>query len=321
MALLMAASTAPAQPLLHGFSFSPMGLSGFAMIEVTCVADVHALLGEGPVWVERHAALYWVDIKGRKIFRLGFEGHWDEWPTDLRVGSLVPRSDGTFLAGTDAGLAIVRGDRDARWQFEIIHHPEAHLPDNRFNDGKVDRHGRFWAGSMDDTEQYAAGTLYRIEPGFRCTAIDKGYKVTNGPAFSPAGDVMYHNDSARQLTYAFDLDAAGNAANRRVFLEFGEGDGYPDGMTVDAEGCLWIAFWDGWCVRRYSPDAELLETIEMPVARPTSCAFGGPDLDRLYVTSASIGLDEIALAVQPNAGGLFMVLAGVRGIAERMFAG
>jgi sugar lactone lactonase YvrE len=119
----------------------------------------------------------------------------------------------------------------------------------------------------------------------------------------------------------FDLDDAGNPANRRVFLEFGEGDGYPDGMTVDAEGCLWIAFWDGSVIRRYAPQGDLLETIGMPVTRPTSCTFGGPDLDRLYVTSASIGLDETALRMQPNAGGLFMVTPGVQGIVDVPFVG
>ena len=286
--------------------------------EVICVADVHAVLGEGPVWVAREKALYWLDIKGRKIFRLDERGRVDQWETPLRVGSLAPRAGGGFIAGTDHGIADV--DLQSG-RFKIVHHPEEHLPDNRFNDGKVDRRGRFWAGTMDDTERDSTGTLYRIDADMRCTAIDAGYKVTNGPAFSPSGAIMYHNDSARQVTYAFDLDDDGNAGNRRTFATYGEGDGYPDGMTVDAEGCLWIAFWDGWCVRRYSPAAELLQTIEVPVSRPTSCAFGGSGLDKLYISSASIGLDEAALAVQPQAGGLFVASPGVRGVAEIPFAG
>ncbi len=285
---------------------------------IACVAGVRAVLGEGPVWVARDAALYWLDIKGRKIFRLGEDGAVAQWDTPMRVGSIVPRASGGFIAGTEDGIAEI--DLDAG-RFEIRFNPEGHLPSNRFNDGKVDRAGNFWAGSMDDREKDQVGTLYRIAPDLTCTAVDEGYAVTNGPAFSPAGDIMYHNDSSRRVTYAFDLDEAGNAANRRVFLNYGEGDGFPDGMTVDAEGGLWIAFWDGWCVRRFSPAGALLETIAMPVARPTSCALGGPALDRLYVTSATIGLDEGALAVQPNAGGLFMVRTGVRGVAEHMFAG
>ena len=282
---------------------------------VQCVAEVHAVLGEGPVWVEREAALYWVDIKGRRIFRLG-DGSVDEWPTPFRVGSIAPRAGGGFIAGTDEGIAAIDVEANS---FEIVANPEEHLPGNRFNDGKLDRQGRFWAGTMDDQERSDSGTLYRIDPDLRWTAVDQDYKVTNGPAFSPRGDVMYHNDSARQVTYAFELDAEGNASGRRTFLQFGPGDGYPDGMTVDAEGCLWIAFWDGWCIRRFSPEGERLQTIRMPVARPTSCAFGGPELDQLYVTSASIGLDEAALRMQPKAGGLFMLQAGVGGLADVPF--
>ncbi|HUE79977.1 MAG TPA: SMP-30/gluconolactonase/LRE family protein [Sphingomicrobium sp.] len=286
--------------------------------DVKCVADVHAVLGEGPVWVQREGALYWLDIHGRKIFRLGARGEVDQWETPFRVGSLAPRASGGFIAGTEHGIAEI--DLESG-RFEIVHQPEQHLPDNRFNDGKVDRRGRFWAGTMDDNQQNATGTLYRIEPDWRCTAIDENYRITNGPAFSPSGDRMYHNDSARQVTYAFDLDGDGNAANRRLFATYGEGDGYPDGLTVDSEGCLWIAFWGGWCVRRYSPGGERLAEIALPVEQPSSCAFGGANLDRLYITSASIGLDEAALAVQPQAGGLFVASPGVRGLSEIPFAG
>lgn len=286
--------------------------------ELTCVANVHAVLGEGPVWVARETALYWVDIEGRKIFRLGDDGRVTEWESPMRIGSLAPRKSGGFIAGTDEGIAIVDPAAD---RFEIVANPEEQLPGNRFNDGKVDRRGRFWAGTMDSQEQTASGTLYCVDPDLRWNAIDTGYKVTNGPAFSPLGDVMYHNDSARQVTYAFAMDTAGNAGSRRTFLQFGPGDGYPDGMTVDSEGCLWIAFWDGWCVRRYSPDGDWIETIKVPVQRPTSCTFGGRDLDRLYISSASRDLDEQALRMQPNAGALFMVIPGVRGLAEVPFAG
>lgn len=282
-----------------------------------CVTDVQAVLGEGPVWVAREAALYWVDIKGRKIFRLGGEGELKQWPTPVRIGSIAPRASGGFIAGTDAGIMTVDL---ASGSFEMIVNPEPDLPDNRFNDGKIDRAGRYWAGTMDDREKEARGSLYRVDPNLACTKVDGDYKVTNGPAFSPDGARMYHSDSARQLTYAYDLDSNGAPHDRRTFLHFSEGDGFPDGMTVDSDGCLWIAFWDGWCVRRFSPDGELLRAVEMPVARPTSCTFGGLDLDRLYITSARVGLAEADLAMQPNAGGLFMTIPGVRGVADVPFA-
>jgi sugar lactone lactonase YvrE len=152
-------------------------------------------------------------------------------------------------------------------------------------------------------------------------AVDGGYSVTNGPAFNVAGDRMYHNDSGRQITYMFDLDEEGRASNRRPFAQYAAGDGYPDGMTVDAEDCLWIAFWDGWCVRRFSPAGECLATVQLPVQKPTSCAFGGADLSQLYVSSASIGLSADDKARQPCAGGLFMLDTGIAGIADTPFAG
>ena len=284
---------------------------------VKCVADVHAVLGEGPVWVARESALFWLDIKGLKVFRLDLRGQLTEWPAPFRVGSIVPRKSGGFIGGTEDGIAAI--DPEAG-KFDILFNPEEDRPGNRFNDGKLDRQGRFWAGTMDDGEREDSGTLYRIDDDLSWHSMDGGYRVTNGPAFSPDGKVMYHNDSARQLTYVFDL-RDGQLGERRIFLQFKEGEGFPDGMTVDAEGCLWIAFWDGWCVRRYSPSAEWLATVKLPVARPTSCAFGGLDFDQLYITSASIGLDEAARQMQPNAGGLFMITPGVRGLQDAPFAG
>jgi len=282
-----------------------------------CVADVRAVLGEGPVWVSRESALYWLDIKGFKVFRRDEKGAISHWPTPLRVGSLVPRKSGGFIGGMEHGIAVI--DLEAA-SFDIVADPEKNLPGNRFNDGKVDRRGRFWAGTMDDAEKGATGSLYCVDPDLGWTQVDQGYKVTNGPSFSPLGDHMYHNDSGRQVTYVFDMQD-GRAVNRRTFLQFGKGDGSPDGMTVDSEGCLWMCFWDGGCVRRFSPEGEWLETIEMPVSRPTSLAFGGRDLDELYVSSASIGLDDEARKMQPNAGGLFMLKPGVQGIADVPFAG
>ena len=280
------------------------------------IAPADALLGEGPVWVARERALWWVDIKAPAILRWTEEEGVARWTPPFRVSALAPAAAGGFVAATERGFC--RAD-PAAGRYELIAAPEAHLPGNRSNDGKLDRAGRFWMGTMDDAEQEATGTLYRLDPDLRWWLMDCGYRVTNGPAFSPDGRVMYHSDSALRTIYAFDLDEDGHAQGRRVFARFRDEDGYPDGMTVDSEACLWVAFWDGWCLRRLSPDGEVMQTCPLPVERPTSCAFGGDALDRLFVTSARIGLNEKTLAVQPLAGALFMMEAGVRGLPDRPF--
>lgn len=285
--------------------------------EMDCVADVHAVLGEGPIWVAGEAALYWVDIPGKRIFRWSEADGVETIETPVHVCSLLPRAKGGFIGGGYDGFLEI----DLPGSFNRIEDPEPELPANRFNDGKVDREGRFWAGTMDRTEREASGSLYRLDPDLSWTRIDSGYRVTNGPAFSRDGRTMYHTDSALQRVYAFDLAEDGSAANKRVFLQFGDGDGYPDGMTVDADDCLWIAFWDGWCVRRFSPAGERLAELKVPAQRPTSVAFGGADLDQLFITTASRDLGPDELATQPSAGGLFKTRPGVRGIAQPLFAG
>jgi xylono-1,5-lactonase len=283
-----------------------------------CVTDCQAVLGEGPIWVASEQALYWLDIRGYRIFRRSNEGAITGWQTPFRICSLAPRAVGGFVAGTENGFALVDPAEDI---YELIGDPEPDRATNRFNDGKVDREGRFWAGTMDDAEEQASGALYRLDQDRGWSRLDDGYQVSNGPAFSPDGRILYHNDSGRGTTFAFDVAEDGRLANKRVFARFEAADGYPDGMTVDAEGCLWIAFWDGWCVRRLSSEGEVLRVVELPVERPTSCAFGGPELDQLFITSARVGLNAEALAAQPNAGGLFMTRPGVIGIEERPFSG
>ena len=286
-------------------------------VQIEVVADVGALLGEGPQWVVRDQAMWWVDIKGRKLFRLK-EGVLTDWDTPMRLGSIIPRASGGFIAGTNQGIAAV--DPEAG-RFEILFNPEADRATNRFNDAKVDREGNLWLGTMDDEERGATGAFYRVGADLACTRVDDGYRITNGPAFSPDGKTVYVNDSALQRTYACAVENEGSLARKRVLQQYGEGEGHPDGMTVDAEGCLWIAFWGASCLRRLSPDGEILREVRLPVSQPTSPAFGGPNLDRLYVTSARIGLSEDDLSMQPNAGALLMFNPGVTGLAEQPFAG
>ncbi|MEA3029490.1 MAG: xylono,5-lactonase [Sphingomonadales bacterium] len=283
-----------------------------------CIADVKAVLGEGPVWVAREQALYWVDIPEKRLFRWSEAEGLRERELADHLCSLAPRASGGFIgAGYDGFLAI---DLETR-QALHLGDPEPELDTNRFNDGKVDREGRFWAGTMDRFEREVTGALYRLDADLKWTCIDSGYRVTNGPAFSLDGRTMYHSDSALQRVYVFDLAGDGSATDRRIHAQFERGEGYPDGMTVDAEDCLWIAFWDGWCVRRLSPAGERLQELRLPVQRPTSCAFGGAALDRLFITSASRGLTPTEMEGQPSAGGLFMATPGVTGVAEPLFAG
>ena len=282
-----------------------------------CLADVRAVLGEGPCWDTRGGSLLWVDINTPVVFQWSARDGLQTHEVSEKICSIVPRAAGGYIGAGYNGLVTLSDD------FAIKHvgHPEQHLAGNRFNDGKVDREGRFWAGTMDHAEHQSSGTLYRIDDNLSWKAIDTGYHVTNGPAFSIDGRTMYHTDSAAQRVYIFDLDINGDATNRRTFLQFTPDMGYPDGMTVDAENCVWIAFWDGWCIRRFSPDGSLLAKIPVPVQRPTSVAFGGPDIDRIFITSAARDLSDADLIRQANAGGMFAFTPGVKGVAELPFAG
>ncbi|MDB5682919.1 MAG: hypothetical protein JWM38_974 [Sphingomonas bacterium] len=284
-----------------------------------CVDHAAAVLGEGPVWAARDRALYWVDIKGLRIHRFDpATGAAASWPTPFRIGSIAPRGSGGFVGGSERGFVLI----DAAFaRFDIVADPEADLPGNRFNDGKLDGAGRFWAGTMDDAEQQATGALYRLDPGLGWTCLDRDYRVPNGPAFSPDGRIAYHSDSAARTIYRFDLAADGSLSGKRPLASFAAADGFPDGMAVDAQGCLWVAFWDGWCVRRLSPEGACTGILPLPVQRPTSCAFGGPALDQLFITSATIGLDRSARDAQPHAGDLFVAAPGSKGVLAPPFAG
>lgn len=285
------------------------------MSEPQLVAGIEALLGEGPVWDPRDGSLWWVDIKAPRIWRWR-DGRSESFLPPCPVSALAPAAGGGFVGA--GALGFLRLD-PAAGRYRTIGSPEAERPAMRFNDGKLDRAGRFWAGTMDNAEQEAAGALYRLDPDQRWQRMDGPYLVPNGPAFAPDGTVMYHSDSARGLLFAFDVAADGTLAGKRVLAAFASGQGAPDGMTVDAEGRLWIAFWDGGCVRRLAPDGRIELEVALPIARPTSCAFGGADLDRLFVTSARIGLTDAALAMQPLAGALFMIETTVRGLPDRPF--
>ncbi len=291
------------------------------MSQVQCLWPAAAKLGEGPLWSPREAVLYWVDIKAPALHRYRpADGDKTSWVMPEQIGWVIERANGDGLVAgfKDSGFAFLTPGTMAP---EVIGQPEPDYPDNRFNDAKADAAGHIWAGTMDDSEREATGSLYRLDPNLDWHRMDKGYVVTNGPAFSPDNRTLYHTDTFEGRIYAFDLSNGGKLSNKRVFVTIPEGDGYPDGMTCDAEGGVWVAHWGGWRITRFTPEGEVDRVIEMPVSQVTSCTFGGPDLDRLFVTSAAINLGPAELKEQPLAGGLFQIDPGVRGSPAGTFGG
>lgn len=277
--------------------------------------DQRDLLGEGPLWSSRDNALYWVDILAPALHRLSLtDGSSSSWRMPELVGWVIERANHPgFIAGFQSGFAELTLDP---LRIQPIADPEPHLPDNRLNDAKADLSGRIWAGSMSVNADVPSGGLYRLDANRSVTAMDSGYVIANGPAFSPAHDYIYHTDSGRGMVYRFVLNADGTLGERIVFLEFEAGWGKPDGMTVDVEGALWIAHWGAARVSRFTPDGEIDRVIHLPTAQVTSCAFAGENLDRMFVTSASVDNER-----DPLAGALFEVDPGIRGFPPGRFAG
>ncbi|MCB9954339.1 MAG: SMP-30/gluconolactonase/LRE family protein [Parvularculaceae bacterium] len=286
--------------------------------EAECIAPVGAVLGEGPLWDPRAGKLVFLDIKGERIFRIDPETRaLENYAVPGMISAVGLRESGGYVASWRNGFTRLFIEDGAVKQTPIVT-VEADQPTNRFNDGKVDPKGGFWAGTMDDDEKEVSGSWWRLAPDGRAQKKDTGFKVTNGPAFDQTRGRMFLTDSAAQTIFTAESDGA-TFENKRTFLQFGKGDGYPDGMEVDCEGCLWVAFWAGSAVRRFSPDGELLETLPLPVRQPTSVAFAG---DRLFITSAKVGLSEERLKEAPLSGGLFMAqLARPLGAETALFRG
>lgn len=270
-------------------------------------------LGEGPLWSERDQALYWVDILAPRLNRLDpATGEVRQWDMPEPIGWVIERTDGGFMAGMKSGVHRLSLEPFA---LELAVTLEPGRPEQRLNDAKADATGRLWAGTVPMTCDVPTGSLYRIEPDLTCAQVDSGYCVANGPAISPDGRWLFHTDSVEGLVYRFALGADGVLGPREVFLRFPDEWGSPDGMTYDAEGGLWIAHWGGSRVSRFLSDATLERSIALPASQITSCAFGGPALDRLYVTSAADGVSE------EHGGKLFEIDARVRGLRAHQFAG
>ena len=282
---------------------------------VRCVCSTRAVLGEGPLWVGRENAVYWVDIKGRALHRLALaDNTHTTWSMPQMLGWIVERRNHPgFIAGFKSGFARLLLDP---LRIEPIGAPEEGLPDSRMNDAAVDRTGCIWAGTMDDRERAATGGLFRLDVAGNCSKHDSGYIVSNGPTFSPGHDVLYHTDTTRRVIYRFPLAADGSLGKREVFVAFPADWGSPDGMATDVQGGIWVAHWGGARLSRFLPDGRLDRAIAMPVSQVTSCCFAGPDLGRMFVTSAAIGRDD-----EPLAGCLFEVAPGVQGAPMYAYGG
>ncbi len=282
------------------------------MGEVRSVLDVQAALGEGPVWVARDQALWFVDIKGPRVHRFDpASGAHRSYDAPGQVGWVLPADDGAFLAGLQQGLA--RFD-PAAGTFDVIARPEGGTPGNRLNDATVDAAGRAWFGSMDDGEQAATGRLYCFDRG---AVRDSGLppvRITNGPAISPDNRLLYHTDTLARVIHAVPLRDDGTVGEPTVFATIDPADGWPDGSVCDAEGHVWIGLWGGFRARRYAPDGRVAAEVRLPAANITKIAFGGDDLRTAYVTSARKGLDPAALADQPLAGNIFAFDVDVPGL-------
>lgn len=286
--------------------------------EVRCAAEGRDILGEGPMWDARDNRLYWFDIKGCRLNWLSHgDGARGGWDLPWRASVAAPRAGGGLVLATEAGIARF----DTTTGLAELVAPMDLEPGFRSNDGKIDLAGRLWWSSMDDDGGKRPGALFRTDPDGTTHQVLEGIHIANTVSVSPDGGTMYLADSALRLIWAFAITDEGMLADRRVFLDMSGETGGPDGSAVDAQGYLWNVQWGAWRMVRYAPDGSVDRIVALPVEHPTSCAFGGPDLATLYVTSAREGLSEAQLEGQPLAGSVFALEPGVSGLPLPAFGG
>ncbi len=288
-------------------------------MDIACVVKAEAILGEGPVWDAARQRLWWLDIKGRRLHWLdpAHDGQ-GSVGLDRQIGSVAPRAGGPgLLAAAEDGIGVLDPETGA---FERRVAEEPDRAGNRANDGNVDVAGRYWFGTMADDEVTVSGAIYRLDPDWTCTRVLDDIGISNTLVCSPAGDRLYVADSPTRKIDVLAIDRDTGWVGARVpFVTVDQG--FPDGSAVDAEGFLWNAQWGAARIVRYAPDGRVDRIVPMPVDNASSCAFGGEDLDTLYVTTARHNLTPADLAHQPLAGSLLAFKPGVKGLALPPFAG
>lgn len=275
-----------------------------------------ATLGEGSIWHPQENILYWIDIDNGMLYTYNpVTQKENSYTLGQKVGTVVPIDTGGVLVALKDGVYAYNMQTKA---LKLLASPEKDLPDNRFNDGKCDPAGRFWVGSLGPNK---SASLYKIESTGACTKMLDSVSTSNGIVWTADRKTMYYIDTNTGGVRAFEYDdKTGTISNPRFVIRFGKGIGYPDGMSIDSEGKLWIAHWGGSCVGRWDPSSgKLLSKIEVPAPNVTSCAFGGKNLDVLYITTARTGLSDDQLRKFPGSGNVFMALPGVKGVKAPVF--
>jgi len=290
-------------------------------MQIDVVCEKTMLLGESPLWHPLENCLYWVDIVAATLYRLNVaDKSLQEFGMPSQIGSIAWRAKGGLIAALSNHFAYVDTQVGST---QMIASPLRGQYGVMFNDGKCDRQGRFWAGTKDIEEQNPLGSLYCLDTAANVTEILRhNFTVSNGIAWSLDNSQMYICDSPSRKIYQYEFDSiTGQLGKFRIFAEVPESKGFPDGLTVDDEDHVWSCHWDGWQITRYDPTGDIVGVIPMPIPRPTSCCFGGPDFKTLYVTSASVGLSASDLQDAPQTGHVFAVQLGVQGLAEPAYRG
>ena len=306
--------------LLTSHANEPLLQEGLT-VQLEQLTTTPATLGEGPCWHGEEQVLYWIDIYGKALHRFNPADNTDQqWDMGQMIGTVAPRASGGLIVALENGFAFFD---PATGKLEHLDPVDDH-PESRFNDGKCDPSGRFWVGSMDNVrEERPMGKLYRVDHDGTVNVMDENITISNGLAWSPDETRMYYIDSPTKNIFAFDYDAeSGDISNKRPVITLNDEQGWPDGMTIDSEGMIWLAHWAGQRVCRWNPDtAEVLETIPTPAPHTSCCCFGGADLTDLYITTARKGLTDEQLAANPLSGHLFRLKTNFTGTPTYSFAG